>query len=81
VKRYANLFVARALKDNEENGEEAAMERYPFILDLYKDLEDPEFVKDQLVNVLLAGKDTTACLMSWRLCVSTILPSNWNQLS
>jgi hypothetical protein len=29
VKRYANLFVARALKDNEENGEEAAMERYP----------------------------------------------------
>jgi hypothetical protein len=28
VKRYANLFVARALKDKEENGEEAAMERY-----------------------------------------------------
>jgi hypothetical protein len=29
VKRYANHFVARALKDKEENGEEAAMERYP----------------------------------------------------
>ncbi|OBT67999.1 hypothetical protein VE03_01521 [Pseudogymnoascus sp. 23342-1-I1] len=65
VKRYANHFVQRALKDVEENGEDKARERYLFILDLYKELQDPGMVCDQLVNVLIAGRDTTACLLSW----------------
>ncbi|KAJ6105342.1 Cytochrome P450 E-class [Penicillium sp. IBT 18751x] len=65
VKRYATHFVQRALKDMEKNGEEAASERHPFIIDLYKELQDPVGVRDQLVNVLIAGRDTTACLMSW----------------
>jgi hypothetical protein len=59
--------VAQALKGLEKEGEEAALARYPFILDLYRDLRDPVLVRDQLVNVLIAGRDTTACLMSWTL--------------
>lgn len=46
-------------------GEEYASDRYAFINDLYDELQDPILVRDQLVNVLLAGRDTTACLMSW----------------
>ena len=65
VKRYATHFVQRALKDMEKNGEEAASGRHPFIIDLYRELQDPMVVRDQLVNVLIAGRDTTACLMSW----------------
>ncbi|RDW82928.1 hypothetical protein BP5796_04419 [Coleophoma crateriformis] len=65
VKKYAEFFVTQALKDREKNGQEAASERYPFILDLYEDLQDPALVRDQLVHVLIAGRDTTACLMSW----------------
>lgn len=41
VKRYANHFVQRALKDVEKNGEEEARELHLFILDLYKELQDP----------------------------------------
>lgn len=67
VKRYANHFVQQALKDMEENGEEEALKRHLFILDLYKELQDPALVRDQLVNVLIAGRDTTACLLSWTL--------------
>jgi cytochrome P450 len=67
VKQYADHFVAQALRDREQNGQEAASERYPFILDLYEDLKDPALVRDQLVHVLIAGRDTTACLMSWAL--------------
>lgn len=67
VKQYADHFVAQALKDREENGQESASERYPFILDLYEELKDPALVRDQLVHVLIAGRDTTACLMSWAL--------------
>ncbi|OCK99714.1 cytochrome P450 [Cenococcum geophilum 1.58] len=65
VKRYATYYVNHALKDKDENGEESAFERHPFILDLFKELQDPVLVRDQLMNVLIAGRDTTACLMSW----------------
>jgi len=67
VKTYAAHFVGIALKDLEENGEEAASTRHPFIVDLYRDLKDASSVRDQLVHVLIAGRDTTACLMSWTL--------------
>jgi cytochrome P450 len=66
VKRYARHYVNHALQDRDKNGEKAA-ERHPFILDLYQELKDPELVRDQLMNVLIAGRDTTACLMSWTL--------------
>ena len=69
VKKYADHFVAQALRDRKENGEESATEKYPFILDLYEELKDPALVRDQLVHVLIAGRDTTACLLSWALLV------------
>jgi hypothetical protein len=67
VKQYADHFVAQALRDMEQNGLEAASERYPFILELYEGLKDPALVRAQLVHVLMAGRDTTACLLSWTL--------------
>jgi cytochrome P450 len=67
VKKYASHFVQQALKDKEDNGIEAASGRHAFILDLYEELKDPALVRDQLVNVLIAGRDTTACLLSWTL--------------
>ncbi|PMD37883.1 cytochrome P450 [Hyaloscypha variabilis F] len=63
--KYATYYVNHALKDMEENGEESTSERHPFILDLYKELQDRVLVRDQLMNVLIAGRDTTACLLSW----------------
>lgn len=67
VKRYADYFVKRALRHSEDHGYEEASEKYAFILDLYNDYKDPTLVRDQLVNVLLAGRDTTACTMSWTM--------------
>ncbi|KAG9231002.1 cytochrome P450 [Amylocarpus encephaloides] len=67
VKRYAAYFVDVALKDLAEIGEEAAFNKYPFIIDMYRDLKDASLVRDQLVHVLIAGRDTTACLMSWTI--------------
>ncbi|KAE8443610.1 hypothetical protein EG329_001543 [Mollisiaceae sp. DMI_Dod_QoI] len=67
VKQYADHFVGQALKARDKIGQEAAYEKYPFILDLYEDLKDPFLVRDQLVHVLIAGRDTTACLMSWAM--------------
>jgi cytochrome P450 len=67
VKRTAEHFVQKALQHERDHGREEALKHYPFILELYEDLNDPIRVRDQLVNVLLAGRDTTACTLSWTL--------------
>jgi len=69
VKQYAHHFVKQALKEmqeREKHGEEGKPS-HAFILDLYEELKDEEKVRDQLIHVLLAGRDTTACLMSWTM--------------
>ena len=65
IKEFANVFVTQALQEKNRVGPDS--ERYAFIQDLYDEMRDPVLVRDQLVNVLLAGRDTTACLLSWTL--------------
>ena len=67
VKHTADHFVQKALQHERMHGREEALKCYPFILELMEDLNDPIRVRDQLVNVLLAGRDTTACTLSWTL--------------
>ena len=65
IKEFANVFVKQALQEKNRIGPDS--DRYAFIQDLYDKMQDPILVRDQLVNVLLAGRDTTACLLSWTL--------------
>lgn len=66
VKEYASGFVKQALEDNTDR-KQATDSQYAFIQDLFDEYNDPVLVRDQLVNVLIAGRDTTACLLSWTL--------------
>lgn len=50
-----------ALKDLEKNN------RYVFFEAIAKHHNDRRAIREQLVNVLLAGRDTTACLLTWTL--------------
>ena len=68
VKRYALEFVDQALLHRKE-AKPSVEGKYAFVEDLYSELKDPMLVRDQLVHVLLAGRDTTACLLSWTLYV------------
>ena len=65
IKEFANIFVKQALQEKNRTGTDS--DRYAFIQDMYDEMRDPVLVRDQLVNVLLAGRDTTACLLSWTL--------------
>ncbi len=67
VKAFASIFVNRALRDKDKDLSGQDSDRYAFIQDLHDELKDSKLVRDQLVNVLLAGRDTTACLLSWTL--------------
>ena len=42
-------------------------ERYNFFDSVAEDADSPETLRGQLLNVLLAGRDTTSCLLVWIL--------------
>ena len=67
VKAYADGFVKQALLEKNKSAADKTSDSYAFIEDLCREIEDPVLIRDQLVNVLLAGRDTTACLLSWTL--------------
>ena len=67
VKAYADGFVDRALRGKLKTRAEEISDSYTFVGDLCTEIENPSLIRDQLVNVLLAGRDTTACLLSWTL--------------
>ncbi|KAL8825522.1 MAG: hypothetical protein Q9170_007757 [Blastenia crenularia] len=90
VKNYAGHFVNEALKHGDCSDNIPKVDGQALIRDLYEELQDADLVRDQLVHVLIAGRDTTACLMSWtffllvrhppvlerlRREISTILPN------
>ena len=66
---FVDRFVRLTLNDTSKErsvlrkGEKKA--RYVFFDALTKQSRDPIEIRDQLLNILLAGRDTTASLLSW----------------
>lgn len=59
-------------RDNKDHQSMGAKRRYVFLDSIAKELKEEklksrETLRAQLVNVLLAGRDTTACLLTWTL--------------
>ncbi|KAL8805272.1 MAG: hypothetical protein Q9182_002040 [Xanthomendoza sp. 2 TL-2023] len=67
IKVFADGFVNRALSAKDAGKADTENDRYAFIEDLYASLKDESLVRDQLINILLAGRDTTACLLTWTI--------------
>lgn len=67
VHRFVEQYIEeRDLKnDTSSSGEKT----YGFINQVAQESESTEDLRDQLLNVLLAGRDTTACCLSWTMCV------------
>ncbi|KAL8888941.1 MAG: hypothetical protein Q9192_006101 [Flavoplaca navasiana] len=80
VKEYASQFVDEALKSRVGDELSPRTESEALIQDLYAELQDPELVRDQLVHVLIAGRDTTACLMSWAVFLLVRHPAKLGRL-
>jgi cytochrome P450 len=67
VREWATFFADKAMKYKDDNGEDAAAERYPFIIDMWREMGDVGLVRDQLLHVLVVGHDSTASLLCWTL--------------
>jgi cytochrome P450 len=65
VKAYTDQFVRDALQKDHDATDNS--DRYTFINDLQNEHQDVRLVRDQVINVLIAGRDTTAATMSYVL--------------
>ena len=63
IREYTYNFVAEILSQNSKGHTET--ENGSFIQDLYDDKPDIGLVRDQVLNILIAGRDTTAAAMSY----------------
>ena len=64
---YVNLALTKGLSSLEGHnlGKGAKKEKYNFLRELISTTHDPIELRSQLLNVLLAGRDTTAGLLGW----------------
>lgn len=66
IKRFIDHWVQNALKKASSEKElEGGHRKYVFAEAVAKQTQDPEEIAAQMLNILLAGRDTTASLLSW----------------
>jgi cytochrome P450 len=68
IKGYTYQFVTDALQRGIEKTK--GSEEISFITELHKDNQDLQLVRDQVLNILIAGRDTTAATLSYALSVN-----------
>ena len=85
VNDYVGTYVQRGLEYREDfirDLESTASKngRYVFMHELVKAIDDPVRIRDELLNVLLAGRDTTASLLSNLWFTLARRPDIWAKL-
>lgn len=67
VHKFADTYVKYALDLSPDELEEKSKDSYVFLYEMVKHTRDPKVIRDQLLNILLAGRDTTAGTLSFAL--------------
>ncbi|CAN6672820.1 hypothetical protein TRVA0_047S00452 [Trichomonascus vanleenenianus] len=63
---FTDYFVNKALQESpEEKSRNTQDDNYIFLSALSQETQDPKVLRDQSLNVLLAGRDTTAILLTF----------------
>lgn len=75
-------YIAAALQlpDEELKAPSAADRDFSFLHSVAARTRDPRAIRDQLMAVLLAGRDTTAATLSWAVFELTGAPDVWARL-
>ncbi|OKL61914.1 hypothetical protein UA08_02610 [Talaromyces atroroseus] len=63
VHDFVDDIIENSQREAQKDSRKAS--RYLFFNTIAQKYNDKKAVRDQLVNVLLAGRDTTACLLTW----------------
>ena len=80
VHKFAKRFVNKALNLSKDELEEHCKHHYTFLYELAKHTRDPKVLQDQLLNIMVAGRDTTAGLLSFTFFELARNPEVWQKL-
>ena len=81
VHEFVDRFVRKGLELRKNmDVEKAGDERYVFLHELVKQTSDPVQIRSELLNILLAGRDTTASLLSDVWFILARRPDVWQKL-
>ncbi|PFH61903.1 hypothetical protein XA68_15919 [Ophiocordyceps unilateralis] len=64
---FVNKFIDQALRMTPAELDAAGDKSYTFLHELARTTRDPKVIRDQIINVILAGRDTTAGTLSWTI--------------
>lgn len=78
-KGFANSYVKLAL-DRTADASEKKSDSYVFLDELAKETRDPVLLCDQALNILVAGRDTTASLLSFVFYELALHPEIYSKL-
>jgi cytochrome P450 len=80
--QLVDYYVKIALDPNPSRSFKSSQdrERYIFLEALARDTRDPKLLRDQMLNILLAGRDTTASLLSSVFYLLAHNPRIWTKL-
>lgn len=80
VHGFARYYVDKAIKMDDETLEKKSQDGYTFLYELAKTTKNPKVLQDQLLNIMVAGRDTTAGLLSFTLFELSRNPKIWEKL-
>lgn len=80
IHKFAMNFVQKALAMSPEELEEKTKNSYTILYELVKVSRDPIVVRDQMLNVMLAGRSTTASLLLSIFFELSRHPEVWKRL-
>lgn len=80
VHDFARFYVDKALRATPEEIEERSRGGYVFLYELVKETRNPQVLQDQLLNIMIAGRDTTAGLLSFTMYELSRNPEIWEKL-
>ncbi|KAF2397411.1 cytochrome P450 [Trichodelitschia bisporula] len=85
VRGFVNRYVQMALdapveEKSTETNEDKAHKKYALLRELVKESRDPIYLRDQILALLGAGRDTTAALLSWVFYLLATHPTEYHKL-
>ncbi|KAG2730759.1 hypothetical protein G9P44_005908 [Scheffersomyces stipitis] len=80
VHKFARFYVDRALNFSQAELEKKSQESYTFLYELVQQTRDPKVLQDQLLAIMLAGRDTTSSLLSFIFYELSRNPGIWEKL-
>lgn len=82
IERFIQPFIDKALRLSPSDLDELSKsdKDFSFLHSIARTSRDPKVIRDQIIAVLLAGRDTTASTLSWTMYELSNYPLIWQKL-